>query len=217
MLLGWKKIAAWPVLLLLLLVLTCGLSACTSLSQAERDTYQAQRNYGADTNLLEALQKGGLVIFFRHGITPGPDGQKFNPPGESPDHCASQRQLNGEGRDQAKRTGEAFRRLRIPVGPVLSSPFCRCWESAQLSFGRHAIDRQLLVFNEHTTHRLFSQIPPQGQNLVYVGHAQTYAQWPRHRRGDVPMLREGDAVVVNPFRGQVLGRLSEETLASWGK
>jgi hypothetical protein len=180
-------------------------------------SYQEQRNYAADKNLLDGLQKGGLVVFFRHSITPGPDAQKINPPGESPDICNSQRQLNEEGREKARRMGEALRRLNIPIGPVLSSPFCRCWETAQLSFGRYKIDRQLLSFNERTTTHLFSQIPPPGQNLVYVGHAQTYVQWPRHRRGDHPMLREGDAVVLNPFTGQVIGALTEETLTRWAR
>ncbi|MGQ0546679.1 MAG: histidine phosphatase family protein [Betaproteobacteria bacterium] len=41
-----------------------------------------------------------------------------------------------EGRAQARRIGEAFRKRQVPVGRVLSSPWCRCVETAKLAFGR---------------------------------------------------------------------------------
>jgi hypothetical protein len=40
-----------------------------------------------------------------------------------------------EGREHAKRIGEAFRLHRVPVDRVLSSPWCRCVETASLAFG----------------------------------------------------------------------------------
>ena len=40
------------------------------------------------------------------------------------------------GRDEARRIGVAIKRLEIPVGEVMASPFCRTMETAQLIFGR---------------------------------------------------------------------------------
>src|SRR5262249_6344149 len=46
-----------------------------------------------------------------------------------------QRNLDETGRAQARRVGEEFRRQAITVGTVLSSPRCRCLETARLAFG----------------------------------------------------------------------------------
>src|SRR5262249_34294660 len=40
------------------------------------------------------------------------------------------------GRAQARRVGEAFREHGVAVGPVLSSPRCRCLDTARLAFGK---------------------------------------------------------------------------------
>ena len=69
-----------------------------------------------DAALIERLQQGGLNIFIRHGITPGSDRNKYNPPGERPNDCTSgSRQLNDEGREQSKRIGKRIKELNIPI------------------------------------------------------------------------------------------------------
>jgi broad specificity phosphatase PhoE len=60
----------------------------------------------------------------------------IRPPGARLDDCATQRNLDEGGRAQARRIGEAFRRNGVVVGPVLSSPRCRCLDTARLAFGR---------------------------------------------------------------------------------
>ena len=50
--------------------------------------------------------------------------------------CARQRNLNAEGRRQARAIGTALRRLDIPVGEVVTSPYCRTRDTARLAFGR---------------------------------------------------------------------------------
>jgi phosphohistidine phosphatase SixA len=86
----------------------------------------------ADEKLWALLKAGGQVVLVRHGLTtPGvgdPEGMKL-------DDCASQRNLNEEGRSEARRLGEAFGRRGIAVGEVLASPWCRCIETARLAFG----------------------------------------------------------------------------------
>jgi hypothetical protein len=86
----------------------------------------------ADEALWALLKGGGQVVLVRHGLTtPGvgdPEGMKL-------EDCASQRNLNEEGRAEARRLGQAWRARGIPVGRVLSSPWCRCIETARLSLG----------------------------------------------------------------------------------
>ena len=57
-------------------------------------------------------------------------------PGARLDDCSTQRNLDEGGRAQAGRIGESFRRNGIEVGTVLSSPRCRCLDTARLAFGR---------------------------------------------------------------------------------
>jgi broad specificity phosphatase PhoE len=88
---------------------------------------------GADgESVWTLLERGGQVILIRHAITTPGVG---DPPGFRLDDCATQRNLTDDGRRDARRLGEAFRARRIPVERVLSSPWCRCLETARLAFG----------------------------------------------------------------------------------
>lgn len=64
----------------------------------------------------------------RHAYAPG----NGDPPGFKLDDCATQRNLNDEGRAQARATGEAIRKRDIRIDNVISSPWCRCKETAAL-------------------------------------------------------------------------------------
>ena len=79
------------------------------------------------------LQRGGYVILMRHAATVPGIG---DPPGFKLAACATQRNLSQAGRDDAARIGAAFRKHAVPVGPVLSSRWCRCLDTARLAFGR---------------------------------------------------------------------------------
>jgi broad specificity phosphatase PhoE len=87
----------------------------------------------ADEALWKLVGQGGQVLFIRHAsTTPGVgDPQEFRL-----EDCATQRNLSPEGRAEAQRLGEALRRRMVPIGTVLSSPWCRCLETAELAFGR---------------------------------------------------------------------------------
>src|SRR5690242_9259354 len=89
----------------------------------------------ADEALWALLQQGGQVVLVRHALTEPGVG---DPPGFRPGECRTQRNLSDAGRAEARRLGAALRERRIPVGDVLSSPWCRCLETAQLVFGRAA-------------------------------------------------------------------------------
>jgi phosphohistidine phosphatase SixA len=77
-----------------------------------------------------ALVKGGHVALIRHGNAP--PGYGGDPPGFKIDDCATQRNLDEKGRAQARALGEAFRRHGVRADKILSSPWCRCLETARL-------------------------------------------------------------------------------------
>lgn len=163
--------------------------------------------FGQDTNLLSQLQGGGYIVFFRHAITPGQDPFKVNPPNERIEDCSSQRPLNDEGREQAKQIGEKFRQYNIPVGEVVASPVCRCYETAQIAFGKYNLERWIANFDLSTLDRELRKIPPSGTNKIFVGHHQNIANL--YKRGwRKVFLKEGEAVVVDPRKGEIIGVIS---------
>ena len=86
----------------------------------------------ASESVWDALRVPGSVVVLRHSFAPG----GFDPPTARLDDCSTQRNLDANGRAQAARVGEAFRQNGITVGEVLSSPRCRCLDTARLAFGR---------------------------------------------------------------------------------
>lgn len=77
----------------------------------------------------EALKRGAIVLF-RHANAPGGG----DPAGFRLGDCATQRNLDETGRQQARRIGEAFRARGITPGAVLSSQWCRTRETVDLAF-----------------------------------------------------------------------------------
>jgi len=92
----------------------------------------AARPAGADDALWVLLKSGRQVVLVRHGVTTAGVG---DPPGFTLNDCATQRNLTEAGRADARRLGDAFRSHGVPVGRVLSSPWCRCLETGRLAFG----------------------------------------------------------------------------------
>jgi broad specificity phosphatase PhoE len=86
----------------------------------------------AEEAVWPALRTPGAVVVLRHSFAPG----GFDPPDSRLDDCSTQRNLDENGRAQARRLGEAFRQQGIAVGAVLSSPRCRCLDTARLAFGQ---------------------------------------------------------------------------------
>jgi phosphohistidine phosphatase SixA len=82
----------------------------------------------ADEALWAALAEGGHVALMRHAQAPG----SGDPENFRLDDCSTQRNLDEAGREQARRTGQAFRDRGVTVGRVLSSQWCRCLETAEL-------------------------------------------------------------------------------------
>jgi phosphohistidine phosphatase SixA len=163
----------------------------------------------ADDALWSLLRAGGQVIMLRHA---GTDGSLGDPPGARFDDCSSQRSLTEKGREQARKIGEALRAREIPVGRVLSSPWCRCMETAQLAFGRAEPLFTLLggprdpasIETRVRALRPLLGAAPVGGNLVLVTHAFTILDVTGERSA------EGEMVVFTPrgdTRFALAGRL----------
>jgi broad specificity phosphatase PhoE len=131
-----------------------------------------------DEQVWALLKAGGQVILIRHAITTPGVG---DPPGFRLDDCATQRNLTDEGRAHARRVGEAFRAHGIPVERVLSSPWCRCVETARVAFGAAEVSTPLGNLFGRPENRaaqvrqlqpMLGEPRPRG-NLVLVSHGIT--------------------------------------------
>ena len=133
----------------------------------------------ADDALWEKIRAGGYVLLVRHAAT---DPGMGDPPGFKLDDCATQRNLNAEGREQARRLGERLRRERVPIAKVLTSPWCRCRDTASLAFGK-ADDWEALA-------NIFEQRDREADRSERVRkRVGTYAQ--RKPAGNVVMVTHG--------------------------
>ena len=79
-------------------------------------------------NLWAAVRSGEAVAMMRHALAPGTG----DPAGFDVDDCTTQRNLSVEGREQARRTGDAFRANGIMLAEVKTSAWCRCQDTASL-------------------------------------------------------------------------------------
>jgi len=82
-------------------------------------------------SVWDALRTPGAVVVLRHSYAPG----GFDPPDAKLDDCSTQRNLDETGRAQARRVGGRSDCTESAVGRVLSSPRCRCLDTARLAFG----------------------------------------------------------------------------------
>jgi phosphohistidine phosphatase SixA len=151
---------------------------------------------------VRRLRRGGYVVALRHAAT---DRTATDMTADLRD-CSLQRNLNAEGRRQARAIGGAFRRLEIPVGRVLASPFCRTRDTARLAFGHLRPSRALLsadFFGDGDAaerrrgglRRLLAQPPRRGTNTVLVSHEAAIDA------AAGVTVDEGEAVIVAPGRG----------------
>lgn len=87
---------------------------------------------GNDT-LLAQLRAGDTFVVIRHAAT---DRSMSDTDPINVDDCSTQRNLSAQGRADSLVIGQAIRDLRIPIGEVLSSVYCRAIETGELAFGQ---------------------------------------------------------------------------------
>lgn len=167
-----------------------------------------------ELSLLASLRQGGLVLACRHAITDRSRGDARRVDFDDP---STQRVLSAEGRAQARRLGEIIRRQQVPIGEVLTSPYARTADSAELTFGRAEVDAALSGRSREKTarlRRLLTGVPADGANRVLMTHQGVlYRVLPGVERGSI---REGDCMVLDPDgRGfEILDRLGPEEWAA---
>ncbi|HEU4924542.1 MAG TPA: histidine phosphatase family protein [Burkholderiales bacterium] len=163
--------------------------------------------------VLHELRQGGYVLYLRHTST---DLSQNDSRMTSFEDCANQRNLTDRGRDEARAIGEHVKRLKIPIGEVLASPFCRTMETARLAFGKATATGAVRggpasddAGRYATLRKLLSTRIPEGQNLVISSHGN-----PFHAVAGPPYLAEGEIAVVKP-EGERFSVVARIRLSDW--
>jgi phosphohistidine phosphatase SixA len=178
------------------LAMTLGSSAASAQEPPSATIVRGQQ-------LAEALRGGGYVVYLRHASTSADQVDA-----DKPDfaRCETQRNLSADGRRMARDIGGAFKALGIRVDKVITSPFCRTVETAQLAFGKHeatpvlyfavGIEKDERTRQSQKLRQMLSTPPAANTNTVIVGHNANLKEaagvWPK---------KEGDAHVFRPGAG----------------
>ena len=129
-------------------------------------------------DVVAELQRGGLYIVMRHGADKGKDDAAVVLA-----DCATQGALTDAGRRDLVALAVDLTALRLPIGDVLASPYCRTLETARVVFGR-ATSSDILVRPSGgaplasddarlaAVRRLLSGVPPRGTDTVLVTHSE---------------------------------------------
>lgn len=160
----------------------------------------------ASAELLNALQSGGYIIYMRHAMT---DHTEKDENRDQLEDCHGQRNLSPEGRRQAKQIGRAVKTLKIPISDVLSSPYCRCKDTARLVFGQYTIEPDLsfsISKDQQESQRLGGRLVDmmveanvEVGNAVFVGHTSNLRDglgiWPKPEGAVVVFKRRGRELI----------------------
>lgn len=171
--------------------------------------------------VVNGLRAGGFVLVMRHASSP-----REAPTRETarPDNSTLERQLDERGRTDATNMGQALRRLRIPIGEVLSSPTYRARETVRLAglsnpvvvteLGDGGQSMQGVTDAQASWLRAkVGTLPPRG-NIILVTHlpnlSSAFPDWG-------PTVADGEMIVLGPDRqgrATVVGRVKIEEWAS---
>ena len=161
--------------------------------------------------LIKALQSGGHIIYMRHGET---DISQKDMSRDSFDDCSSQRNLSEKGRADVKKIGDSILDLKIPIGHVTSSPYCRTKDTAKLAFGEFDVELNLqfsISKNKAEAKKLGEQLFSMmldteitDKNEVFVGHTANLKDglgiWPKPE-GVMAIFKKQDGKII--FKGMV--------------
>ncbi len=196
-----------PILLIIALAAGAVLSAVgagTAFAQTSPQPGAAQTRAATEPELqgrglVEALRRGGYVLYLRHTST---DFSKNDAAMTSYADCASQRNLTDRGRDEARAIARALRELRIPISDVLASPYCRTMETGRLAFGKASPSvavrggpAQPDSADRYAALRRLLSTPVMGHtNLAIASHGN-----PFRAVAPPPYLSEGEMAVIRPL------------------
>jgi len=168
-----------------------------------------------DAALLAELRRGGYVLYIRHTSTDfGQNDAKMT----GYEDCANQRNLTDKGREEARALGEHIKRLKIPIGRVFASPFCRTMETARLAFDKAQPMQEARGGPSRTDdpkrydglRKLLASQPSPGTNTVISSHGN-----PFHAVAGPPYLAEGEVAVVRPQGDSAFAIVGRIRLQDW--
>jgi len=194
--------------------LVFALAALATLAGAQTTSVPSSPLEGAA--LVAALRQGGYVLYMRHTST---DFGQNDEGMTDYANCASQRNLTDAGRAEARAIGAALRELRIPVGPVLASPYCRTLETGRLVFGNPTVSMAVVGGPGSDNgqryaelRKLLSTPVAKGSNLAIASHGN-----PFRAVAGTPYLAEGEIAVIEPQgdgRFRVVARITKTDWAA---
>ena len=162
--------------------------------------------------LLKQLRAGGYVLYMRHTST---DFSQNDARMTSFEDCANQRNLTDKGRTEARAVAAHIKRLGIPVGRVLASPYCRTMETARLAFGKAEATQEARGGparsddrKRYDALRKLMGTRLRKENLVISSHGNPFSAV-----AGPPYLAEGEIAVVRPegdSKFTVVGRIRLE-------
>lgn len=156
--------------------------------------------FAAPPGLADQLRQGGYVLLMRHASAPA---QPPDRAAADPENVARERQLDEKGRATARAMGQALRRLRIPLGPVFSSPTYRARETIRLA----GLGTPVLA----------PELGDQGQSMARIDQAGPVA-WLKNKVAETPAPGHNTLLVthmpniVAAFPHQAAGLKDGETL-----
>ena len=166
------------------------------------------KSFASDVNKLKsikAMQDGKAIIFLRHAKAPKVEGNRdFNVKFED---CSTQRNLNEAGRLQSKKIGNFFKKNKIDFYKVLSSPFCRCVETAKVANLNYEISNLAITMKSTELEKRISEIKKyiekytKGGNIIFITHFNVANPITKRK------LLSGEMVVMTPnleFIGKIL-------------
>lgn len=144
----------------------------------------------------------GKVVFMRHALAPG----NGDPNNFDINDCTTQRNLNEDGRQQARLTGQKLKALGIAFETIYTSEWCRCRETAKMLAVGKAVPLQALnSFYDHYFSRdellplleeKLSQVRPGDPPILMVTHFVTIMGITGKS------VSSGDLVVYDPATGE---------------
>ena len=135
-----------------------------------------------------ATDLSGKVVFMRHALAPG----NGDPNHFDLESCATQRNLDEEGRQQAKRIGEKLRDRQVRFAAIYSSEWCLCRETAKLlNMGEVTPLRALNSFYEHHFSR--DELLPALEEMLFEVES-----------GDAPILMVTHFVTISAVMGRAV-------------
>jgi broad specificity phosphatase PhoE len=155
------------------------------------------------------------VLYIRHAST---DFSQNDARMSSYEDCATQRNLTDKGRAEARELGAHVKRLRIPIGEVLASPFCRTMETARFAFGKAQAMNEVRggparpddPTRYDRLRKILSTLPSGKTNTVVSSHGN-----PFQAVAGSPYLAEGEMAVVQPLAEAGFTVVSRIRLEDW--